>query len=201
MHGGKMIGSGGKERAATLTFNRNNKPFLVAAAQSFVMRPDRIVSDNVAVTFYLDKDSIYHPSVQFKYISANKELTLIRPSGKSNGTPYYDSYHDVDMYFDAMTWKLDDPLIDLKMISGEGEVKLWFESAKFFRSGRSPWVSSSAANGGYEPKIREICDNSRPRADFVTAWGAAGHCRSERRHERTRPGRFGAVGRGRPGPL
>jgi len=134
MHGGKMIGSGGKERAATLTFNRSGKPFLVAAAQSFVMRPDRIVSDNVAVTFYLDKDSIYHPSVQFKYISASKELTLIRPSGKSNGTPYYNSYHDVDMYFDAMTWKLDDPLIDLKMVSGEGEVKLWFESANFFRS-------------------------------------------------------------------
>ncbi len=136
MQGSKMIGSGGRERAATLTFNRNNKPFLVAAAQSFVMRTDRIVSDNVAVTFYIEKDSIYHPSVQFKYITREKELTLIRPSGKSMGTPYYNSYHDVDMYFDAMTWKIEDPLIDLKMISGEGEVKLWFESANYFRAQR-----------------------------------------------------------------
>lgn len=136
MHGGKMIGSGGRERAATITFNRNSKPFLVAAAQSFVMRPDRIVSDNVAVTFYLEKDSIYHPSVQFKYISKERELSLIRPSGKSVGTPYYNSFHDVDMYFDAMTWKIDDPLIDLKMISGEGEVKLYFESANYFRAER-----------------------------------------------------------------
>lgn len=38
------------------------------------------------------------------------------------------------MYFDAMVWKIDDPLIDMKMISGEGEVKLVFESANFFRA-------------------------------------------------------------------
>jgi len=136
MHGSKMIGSGGKERAATLTFSRSNKPFLVASAQSFVMRPDRIVSDNVSVTFYMDKDSIYHPGVEFKYINKERELTLIRPSGKSSGTPYYSSYHDIDMYFDALTWKIDDPLMDLKMISGEGEVKLTFESSNFFRAQR-----------------------------------------------------------------
>jgi hypothetical protein len=136
MHGSRIIGSGGKDRAATLTFRRENKPFLVAASQSFVMRPDRIVSDNTAVTFVLDKDSIYHPGVQLRYINKDRELSLIRPSGRSIGTPFYDSFHQIDMYFDAMTWKIDDPLIDLKMISGEGEVKLIFESSNYFRAQR-----------------------------------------------------------------
>ncbi len=136
MHGSKMIGSGGKDRAAMLTFKRSNKPFLIAAAQSFVIRTDRIVSDKAAVTFIMENDSMYHPSVEFKYISKERELTLIRPSGKSIGTPFYDSYHDVDMYFDALVWKIDDPLINLKMISGEGEVKMFFESSNFFRAER-----------------------------------------------------------------
>lgn len=136
MHGSKMIGSGGRDRAATLIFSRSNKPFLKLQAQSFVMRTDRIVSDNATVTFYLETDSIYHPGLEFKYIAKEREVSLIRPSGKSSGTPYYDSYHDIDMYFDAMVWKIDDPLIDMKMISGEGEVKLVFESSNFFRAQR-----------------------------------------------------------------
>jgi hypothetical protein len=136
MHGSKMIGSGGRDRAASLIFSRSNKPFLALKAQSFVIRPERIVSDNATVTFYLGSDSIYHPGLEFKYISKERELSLIRPSGKSSGTPYYNSFHGVDMYFDAMVWKIDDPLIDMKMISGEGEVKLVFESANFFRAQR-----------------------------------------------------------------
>jgi hypothetical protein len=136
MQGNRLIGSGGSQRQATLTFNNKGKPFLIAASQSFVIHPDRIVADNVAVTFHLDKDSIYHPSVELKYISKERELSLIRPSGKSSGIPFYNSFHDIDMYFDAMIWKIDDPLIDLKMVSGEGEVKLTFESSNYFRSER-----------------------------------------------------------------
>ena len=47
---------------------------------------DRIVSDAVAVAFYLDKDSIFHPKLEFKYINGSRELSLIRPSKIANHT-------------------------------------------------------------------------------------------------------------------
>ncbi|HEX5002717.1 MAG TPA: hypothetical protein VFW78_09480 [Bacteroidia bacterium] len=136
MHGSKIIGSGDNFRPARLTFTRNGKPFLVAASQSFVIRPDRIVADKTSLTIYMDGDSVYHPGVQIKYINGDRELTIIRPSGKSAGTPFYDTYHKVDIYVDQLRWKIDDPLIDMSMISGGGEVKASVESANFFRAQR-----------------------------------------------------------------
>ena len=144
MHGARIIGSGSQRTPASLTFKRNNKQFLVARSQSFVIRPERIVTDNASVTFYFDADSMYHPSLEFKYINESRELTLVRPSGRTSGTPYYNSFHEIDMYFDALSWKIDDPLMDLKMISGEGEVKLIFESSNYFREQRYKRLQATA---------------------------------------------------------
>jgi len=136
MQGAKIIGSGNAKQKAKLKFYKNNKLFLEAAAQSFVIRPERIVSQSTSVTFYLDDDSIYHPSVEFKYIVKDKELSLIRPSGKSSGTPYYSSYHEVDMFFDLLTWKVEELELDMKMLSGASQVKLIFESTNYYRDQR-----------------------------------------------------------------
>ena len=38
----------------------------------------------------------------------------------------------MDLDFDQLVWKITDPLMDLKMISGGGESKLKFESVNFF---------------------------------------------------------------------
>ena len=40
------------------------------------------------------------------------------------------------MYFDALYWKIDEPIIKLKMISGAGESIALFESANYFREDR-----------------------------------------------------------------
>lgn len=144
MHGSKIIGSGTVNSPASLTFQRNNIPFLVARSRSFVIRTDRIVTDNASVTFYFDKDSMYHPSLELKYINQSRELTLLRPTGKTTGTPYYDSFHDIDMYFDALVWKIDDPLINLKMMTGGGEAKLIFESSNYFREHRYQQLQAMA---------------------------------------------------------
>ena len=136
MHGSKMIGSGTRSNPASLTFNRNNTPFLVALAQSFVIRRERVITDNASVTFYFDKDSMYHPGVEMKYINESKTITITRPSERTIGTPFVSSFHNVDMYFDVLTWKVDDPIMDLKMTTQGEEVKMVFESKGYFRAER-----------------------------------------------------------------
>ncbi len=136
MIGNKMVGSGNKENDAEIIFRREGKPFLVAASKSFAVRKDKITSDRSAVTMYMDKDSIYEPGLELKYIVNEKELALISGDAGKSKSPYYDTYHNVDMYFDGLYWKIDEPLIDLKMISGAGESKALFESANYFRQGK-----------------------------------------------------------------
>ncbi len=136
LHGSKMIGSGTKEEKATLIFKRNNKPFLIARARSFVVRPERISSDNASVCIYWDKDSIYHPSLQLKYVNKERELSLIREPQSGISMPFFNSFHQVDMYVDAIYWKIDDPLMELKMLTGAGESKMVLESSKLYTDER-----------------------------------------------------------------
>ena len=136
MNGNKMIGSGAGDEPAQLTFSRDNKPFLIAYSTGFVIRKDKITSDNAAVKILFEGDSIFHPGLSFKYIVNDRELALIRGEDGKSKSPYYDSFHQLDMYFDGLYWKIDDPIIDLKMISGIGESKATFESSNYFRKQR-----------------------------------------------------------------
>lgn len=133
MNGNKMIGSGNQNENASLIIYRNDKPFLLAESRRFSIGKEKLSADNAAVTIFHDKDSIYHPGVTFKYIVKDRELALIRGEEGKSKSPYFDSYHQVDMYFDGLYWKLDEPIINLKMISGTGESKATFESSNFFR--------------------------------------------------------------------
>lgn len=136
MVGSKMVGSGNNDEDARLIFYRNNIQFLIASSKSFIIRKDKIISDNASVLIFFEKDSIYQPGLELKYIVNERELALIRGENGKSKAPYFDSYHQIDMYFDALYWKIDEPLADLKMISGAGESKATFESSNYFRKGR-----------------------------------------------------------------
>ncbi len=136
MIGNRMIGSGNADEDARLIFYRDKKPFLIAGSKAFVVRKDKVTADNASITIYYGKDSIYHPGVEFKYIVKDRELALIRGGDGKNQSPCFDSYHNLDLFFDGLYWKIDDPIIDMKMISGAGESKAVFESSNFFRKNR-----------------------------------------------------------------
>lgn len=136
LHGGRMVGGGNDRQDASLIFYREGEPFLIARSNNFTVRPDRVSSENAAVTILWKKDSIYHPGVNFKYLVESKKLTLIRDTRGAQQSPFFDTWHNVDMYFDELSWKITDPTIDLKMTVGEGEARLTFESDNFYRKQR-----------------------------------------------------------------
>ena len=78
MIGNRMIGSGSAEENANIIFYREKKPFLILGSKSFAIRKERITSDNASVTMHFENDSthdsIYHPSVTFKYIVKDREI-------------------------------------------------------------------------------------------------------------------------------
>jgi hypothetical protein len=133
MHGNKILGAGSPGLDAMIIIYYNKKKTFVAASQNFTIKPDKITSGSAAITLYYEKDSIYHPGLEFKYITKDRELALIRNDEGPSKSPYYDSYHRLNMFFDALYWKIDDPLIQMKMISASGESKANFESYNFYR--------------------------------------------------------------------
>ncbi len=138
MHGGKLMGSGNENQDAYLTFYREGKIFVKTGAKTYIIRKDKISSERASVTIYWEKDSIFHPGIQMKYLNNKKEFSLLRSKEGVAETPlFYDTYHKLDIDIEALYWKMDQPLIEMKMIKGVGtESEANFESYNYYKADR-----------------------------------------------------------------
>jgi len=137
MRGAKLIGLGNKENDAYLSFKRKNKEFVKILSKSFVIYPDRISSALASATIVCREDSIYHPGLQMNYVNESRELSLVRAGEGKIKSPYYDSFHNLDIYSEAIYWKMDLPNINFETIKGvSGLGRATFESSSYFSESR-----------------------------------------------------------------
>ena len=137
MNGGKLIGTGDRFQDAYLSFKKDGKVFVVTASKAYTIRIDRISSSFAAISIYWKGDSIYHPGLEMKYINDTKELTLIRGMNDISASPFFDTYHKLDMYFEALYWKMEKPNIDFSMIKVPGRTsEAFFESSNYYSEAR-----------------------------------------------------------------
>ncbi len=133
MEGAKIIGSGSKTEDARLVFRKNNKEFVRIFSKLFVIRTDRINSAKASITIYHENDSIYNPVLTMKYIDEKKELTLTRNERITMISPWFDSWHQIEIYCESLTWKMNEPKINFEMMKGPNqEGRAVFESANYF---------------------------------------------------------------------
>jgi len=133
MRGAKFLGSGDENQDALLVFNRGGKRFLVIGAQEMLLKKG-LISSNIARAFiFIDKDTISHPAVNFRYDDKKREVMLVRMNEGLSQGPFYNTYHKVDMYFEALYWKTDENFFDFKMLPGPDiETSAVFESEDYF---------------------------------------------------------------------
>lgn len=137
MHGRKMFGLGNKEHDAYLSFKKNDKEFIKVLTKSVVIYPERMSAILATATIKIEEDSIYHPGLQMNYVDVNKELSLVRVGEGTSKSPYYDSYHNMDIYTEAIYWKMDQPMINFESVKGtSAESKATFESNNYFSLAR-----------------------------------------------------------------
>ncbi len=136
MQGAKLLGYGTKEEPASLTFIHEGKPFIITKGLTYTIDPEKVTSENVAVTIMLAEDSIYHPSVTLRFMRSKKQLTLIKPDEGLSKGPFYDSFHKLDMYFEELRWKQGDPLLQLGNMQGTTQTSTSFESFNYFEKRR-----------------------------------------------------------------
>jgi len=133
MHGNEVIGSGNDQGDASIYIYKDDKEFMKLSSQGFSIQKDRIFSKRASVTIYYEEDSIFHPGLQMKYIDNKKELTLIRGDEGLSVSPYFDSYHEIEMYFESLNWKITEDVMDLEKMKGfQVQSKAIFESNNYF---------------------------------------------------------------------
>lgn len=136
VHGARLLGTGTPESPAMLSFKREGKPFVEARSLSFLIEEKTIQAARASITLRLDTDSIVHPGLVFRFFGDKRELFLLRNNEGSAKTPWFNSYHQLDMDFEVLSWKLDETTIRFKAIPGAVESRALFESADYFREQR-----------------------------------------------------------------
>ena len=167
LEGSKVLGTGTKAVAARLSFKKDNKEFVTVRSPIFMIRHDRINSGLASITIYHEDDSIYHPGLQMKYIEEKKELSLSRDERITTISPWYDSWHQIDIYCETLTWKVNEPIIQFEMMKGPNqEGRAIFESSNYYSRQRYEKIQGiDEVNPIYS--IKKLCDQQKSRTFTV----------------------------------
>jgi hypothetical protein len=133
LYGRKIVGRGRGDQDAYLIFKREEIPFLKMTSKAFIIKPERIVSQAASSTFYLKQDSIYHPGLSFKFFIKERKVSLIRDNKGISISPYFNSYHQVDMNFESLIWEIDSPMVKFENLIGGTKSDATFISSNYFK--------------------------------------------------------------------
>lgn len=132
VQGARFVGAGNDEILASVYIKKKDTVKMRAQAKAFVVREDRIQSSITGVTIFMEKDSIFHPAVSFKFLNEKRELTLLRTEKGISASPFFNSYHKLDMYFEWLKWIIDTDKMEMSAIVGTDVGKGTFESNNYY---------------------------------------------------------------------
>jgi hypothetical protein len=132
--GAGVKGTGEKYSPARITLLRNDTLYLNIASQEFLFSKTGLNSQETSVALYLKHDSIYHSNLGFSYIAETKQVNLFRTNNPISKSPYFNSFHGLDMYFEYLSWNMNESKIYLSRARGASLGIAQFESISYFNS-------------------------------------------------------------------
>lgn len=170
MRGDEIICRGGDSSTADLVFYFKNRPVLKISAKEMIVRNGKINTLKATATVYMEKDSIFHPQLEFTYRIKDEYISLFRDKKQGiSSTPFYDSYHKVEFYCDEIKWDLNNPSMDVDMINKDEPAR--FESVNYFRDIRYERLQGMLA---YNPlhRIKLYCEKNNVNGFSISDYAA-----------------------------
>jgi hypothetical protein len=149
MKGKVIIGTSVDSVKAQMVFSYKNKPTLKIKANEIIVRGDNVNTQKAEVIIFIDKDSIYHPQIEFTYWVKNDFVSIYRSDQGISQAPFFDTYHNIEFYCDEIRWPLDNPKIEIDMLNDNQPAK--FESVNYFRDIRYEKIQGLL---DYNPLVR-----------------------------------------------
>ncbi len=132
MQGAKLVGTGTADEPAAVYIFRKDTLVIKAYSDYFAFKSDRINSPMTSIVIKIKEDSIYHPGLAFSFKVPTRELSLSQTDNFISHSPYYNSYHNVDMTFEQLVWKMDQPYMRFTAAMGSSIGIANFESVNIF---------------------------------------------------------------------
>ncbi|MCR9155274.1 MAG: hypothetical protein NXI09_14290 [Bacteroidetes bacterium] len=135
--GDRFYGGGNDSSRATIIFAYKDTVLIKATSRRFWLRKDKVYSEDVEAVIYLGpNDSIYHPKITMRYLPELKQFSLIRKDEGMGSAVFADSYHNLDMLFDIITWEVGSPQMKISSLNMGSTSPVVFESNNYYRGQR-----------------------------------------------------------------
>ncbi len=133
LQGSSILGSSDGANLGKLLIYKDGKIIIRVEARSYLFKEDIVLSNDSRVSIYIEEDSIYHPAANFRYNEATDELLISRTHNGIGRTPFFDSYHRMDITVESIYWKTTEETIEFKALVGQAtQTPAIFESQNFF---------------------------------------------------------------------
>ncbi len=116
LEGIELYGIGTKKSKAVVKLTKSDSLYAMIKAEKFRIGSEGFISSDAEFVFYFDTDSLYHPSLRVKYDNDDRKFVMYTDFNGKVITPFFDSYHELDIYVQALFWKMNEPELNFKRI-------------------------------------------------------------------------------------
>ena len=155
------------DRYSCLHVNKNSQTSrFEVIGHSLTLTDTLITSDQVSFVARLGKDSVAHPAIQFRFNLPEQHVRLnkVQKGGFRNST-FSDTFHQVEIRCDAMSWDLASGKMDFYIVAGKQEVAAEFESFDYFNRAHLSSLSNAA---GFNPLMAGATIIGRKKKNSIT---------------------------------
>jgi len=135
LQGASFVGSGTAKEPATITMKKNGLAFIKSRAQQVSVDKNKLSLTGAMTTLYFGNgDSLFHPSLEFTFDRKTNIVQLSRPKSGIGQSPFIDSYHQLDVYVERVSWQVGTDVIDFTYDFGTSrdQRSAKFESRNYF---------------------------------------------------------------------
>ena len=141
VEGANLIGSGVAGEPAEMEIFADDTLRVRVETNRVAMNARFIRSPHSSITIYFGGDSIYHPDLELSFDVGRDLLRLNKSEDFKSLGPYSNSYHNVDMNFDELSWNRGESIMKLQALAGTSVGRASFESHTFFLIMAFSWIS------------------------------------------------------------
>ncbi len=135
IEGANLVGSSVGGVPAVLEVFADDTLRLVAKTNRIAMNGRFIRSPHASISIYFGQDSIFHPDLELSFDVSKDLLRLNKSEDFKSLGPYSNSYHNIDMNFDELSWSRGESFMKLQALQGTSVGRASFESSTFFDYG------------------------------------------------------------------
>jgi hypothetical protein len=132
--GAHVRGIGEKAFPARVMLFKKDTLFIRVSSTDFLFSVNGLNSQETSATIYLGADSVFHSDLGFSYNATNRQVSLFRTNNPVSRSPYFNTFHGLDMYFENLIWDMNSQKLVMTRPRGAAMGQALFESASFFNS-------------------------------------------------------------------